>query len=346
MFNNPRRPDNLIKTPGLDPIYEWEATPQEPDIPKDGDKIMSRLFELDRDVDGLIMQTIEEYEPPDALIAGRSILGKDGSRPLFLVGAQQAPIVWEAGDLKNDGSLEKSPATLSVNREGLEFMDRCEIEHGTESVLYISFGSFFWPTQHPEIVEDLVEALLSISPPLPFLFALSSPLANLSPSLSARIKTSPQCLFLPWVPQTLILQHRALGLFLTHGGMNSVTEALIFSIPMILLPFHGDQGTNAILLSSSKHFDAGIEMLQFRTGAALKNGLAYRGGGTRIEGTSVARRRELTDVIERMRSGAEAEKKKRNTKDLGKVWRDSVKEGGSAWKHFQQLDRWMRKKAT
>ncbi|KAH8918775.1 glycosyltransferase family 1 protein [Atractiella rhizophila] len=253
----------------------------------------------------------EKRNHPGALVAGQSILGKEGSRRLFLVGAQQASIVWEAGDLKSDVTLGRPPARLSADREALKLMDRCEIEYGAESVLYINFGSFFWPTQHPEIVEDLIEALLSISPPLPFLFALSSPLANLSPSLSAHIKTSPQCLFLPWVPQTLILQHSALGFFLTHGGMNSVTEALIYSVPMILLPLHGDQGTNAILLSSPKHFDTGIELLQFRTGAALKNGLAYKGGGTRIEGTRTARRKELKDVIERMRSGAEADKTKR-----------------------------------
>ncbi|KAH8930200.1 glycosyltransferase family 1 protein [Atractiella rhizophila] len=341
-FHDPRRqPDRLINTPGLPIVYEWEATPQEPEVPKDVDKIFSRLLELNNDVDGIIFQTIEEYEPPEALMAGQQILGKNGIRPLFLVGAQQPPTVWTAGDSKAAGTLARPLATKDGDTAVFKFLDKCEEEFGARSVLYISFGSFFWPARHPEIVEDIVETLLNMQPPIPFLFALSSPLANLSSALAERIKTSPQCLFLPWVPQTLIFQHPGLGLFLTHGGMNSSTEALIFEMPMILMPFHGDQGTNAIILSSEEYFDVGIELLQFRTGEALEKGLAYRNGGTKIEGTSEARRKELKDVLQRMRAGDEADKKRKNVGQLGTTWRNSIKENGSAWKQFRELDRWM-----
>jgi UDP:flavonoid glycosyltransferase YjiC (YdhE family) len=33
--------------------------------------------------------------------------------------------------------------------------------------------------------------------------------------------------------------------FVTHGGMNSVSEALVYSTPMVVIPFVSDQPVNA-----------------------------------------------------------------------------------------------------
>ncbi|MEZ4726485.1 MAG: glycosyltransferase [Caldilineaceae bacterium] len=43
----------------------------------------------------------------------------------------------------------------------------------------------------------------------------------------------------PSVPQLEILQRAAL--FITHGGMNSTSEALLYGVPVIVVPQHGDQ---------------------------------------------------------------------------------------------------------
>eukprot|EP01126_Amoeba_proteus_P060043 TRINITY_DN7906_c0_g1_i1.p1 TRINITY_DN7906_c0_g1~~TRINITY_DN7906_c0_g1_i1.p1 ORF type:complete len:426 (+),score=73.87 TRINITY_DN7906_c0_g1_i1:74-1351(+) len=52
-----------------------------------------------------------------------------------------------------------------------------------------------------------------------------------------------------YLPQLQILP--LLGAFLTHGGANSVTEALYFGVPMIIVPFYGDQIGNARVLEYS-----------------------------------------------------------------------------------------------
>lgn len=39
-----------------------------------------------------------------------------------------------------------------------------------------------------------------------------------------------------WAPQKLILNHRAIGGFLTHCGWNSVAEAICAGVPMITMP--------------------------------------------------------------------------------------------------------------
>lgn len=45
------------------------------------------------------------------------------------------------------------------------------------------------------------------------------------------------------VPQTEVLQYA--DLFVTHGGMNSISEALVYGVPMVVIPFIADQPTNA-----------------------------------------------------------------------------------------------------
>ena len=48
-----------------------------------------------------------------------------------------------------------------------------------------------------------------------------------------------------WAPQLRILQHKAVRMTIMHGGMNGVSEALYNGVPIIVLPYGGDQGSNA-----------------------------------------------------------------------------------------------------
>ena len=48
-----------------------------------------------------------------------------------------------------------------------------------------------------------------------------------------------------WTPQLRILQHEAVRMTIMHGGMNGVSEALYNGVPIIVLPYGGDQGSNA-----------------------------------------------------------------------------------------------------
>ena len=61
---------------------------------------------------------------------------------------------------------------------------------------------------------------------------------------SVKLKKVPANIHIyPSVPQLAVL--KMADVFITHGGMNSVSEALTFGTPMILLPFVSDQPVNA-----------------------------------------------------------------------------------------------------
>lgn len=45
------------------------------------------------------------------------------------------------------------------------------------------------------------------------------------------------------IPQITVLKQASL--FITHGGMNSVSEALVYGVPMLVIPFVSDQPVNA-----------------------------------------------------------------------------------------------------
>ncbi|CAF2182233.1 unnamed protein product [Brassica napus] len=51
-----------------------------------------------------------------------------------------------------------------------------------------------------------------------------------------------------WAPQVAVLQHRAVGAFLTHCGWNSVVEAVVAGVLMLTWPMRADQYTDATLV--------------------------------------------------------------------------------------------------
>ncbi|KAJ6569747.1 hypothetical protein DFH09DRAFT_1313537 [Mycena vulgaris] len=151
-----------------------------------------------------------------------------------------------------------APPVPPTNALIRSFLDKAVGQYGAKSVLYISFGSLFFPIATPQIVEALVSTLLHLEKPFPFGLI---------------------CDF--WVEQRAILQHPALEWFLTHGGFNSISESLSQGIPLIVWATGAEQPINAALLSSEPN-PVAFELLQIRTGAQLGPSLR---GGPKITGT-------------------------------------------------------------
>ncbi|KHJ75958.1 hypothetical protein OESDEN_24423 [Oesophagostomum dentatum] len=55
----------------------------------------------------------------------------------------------------------------------------------------------------------------------------------------------PNIYTMKWVAQTDLLDDSRMSLFITHGGMNSMLEAMFHGVPMIVVPLFGDQQLNS-----------------------------------------------------------------------------------------------------
>ncbi|KAF6162860.1 hypothetical protein GIB67_021009 [Kingdonia uniflora] len=113
------------------------------------------------------------------------------------------------------------------------------------SVAYISFGTVMAPPPHE--LTALAQGLEASG--VPFLWSIKDKLkVHLPDGFLARTKESG--MVVPWVPQSQVLGHKSVGVFMTHGGWNSVLESITGGVPMICRPFFGDQRLNAGFVSS------------------------------------------------------------------------------------------------
>ncbi|KAK6235924.1 UDP-glucuronosyl/UDP-glucosyltransferase - like 10 [Theobroma cacao] len=138
-------------------------------------------------------------------------------------------------------------------------------KHEPASVVYISFGSVISPPPHELAV--LSEALEESD--LPYLWSFrGNPEQQLPRGFLER--TSSKGKIVPWAPQLKLLQHPSVGVFVTHGGWNSVLESIIGGVPMIFRPFFGDQRLNTRTVEAVWGFGLGLEGGTFTKDGTIK----------------------------------------------------------------------------
>ncbi|CAJ1950189.1 unnamed protein product [Sphenostylis stenocarpa] len=121
-----------------------------------------------------------------------------------------------------------------------------------------------------------------------------------------------------WAPQPLILNHPAVGGFLTHCGWNAVAEAISSGVPMVTMPGFSDQYYNEKLITEVHGF--GVEV-----GAAEWSISPYDGKKEVVSGERIEKA-----VKKLMDKGEEGEKTRKKAKEMQeKAWR-AVQEGGSS----------------
>lgn len=73
-----------------------------------------------------------------------------------------------------------------------------------------------------------------------------------------------------WAPQTQVLAHNAVGVFITHFGCNSIMESIAAGVPMIGRPFIGEQKLNGRLVEAMWEIGLEVEGGVFTKDAIIK----------------------------------------------------------------------------
>ncbi|KAF7003703.1 hypothetical protein CFC21_018993 [Triticum aestivum] len=126
-----------------------------------------------------------------------------------------------------------------------------------------------------------------------------------------------------WAPQLLILNHPAIGGFVTHCGWNSALEAVSAGVPMVTWPRYADQFSNEKLI---------VEVLKVGVSIGAKD---Y---ASSVETHQVIGGEVIAESIGRLMSNNEeggAIRKK--AKDLSVKARTAVENGGSSYNDVGQL---------
>jgi len=111
------------------------------------------------------------------------------------------------------------------------------------SVVYVNYGSItvMTSTQLLEFAWGLAKSgssfVWNIRPDL-----VIGDSTVLPPEFAAAVES--RAMLTSWCPQEAVLQHEAVGVFLTHSGWNSTLESLCAGVPMLSWPFFAEQQTN------------------------------------------------------------------------------------------------------
>ena len=118
-------------------------------------------------------------------------------------------------------------------------------------MVYVALGSLVTP--HEALVHAMAAAFQA-APGARFLWALrQASHAFLPPDLAPPAGAGGgKVLVVSWAAQTAVLAHPAVKLFVTHGGLGSLSEGLAAGKPLVALPFFADQHVNAHHLANRK----------------------------------------------------------------------------------------------
>uniref|UniRef100_A0A0E0GZ75 Glycosyltransferase n=1 Tax=Oryza nivara TaxID=4536 RepID=A0A0E0GZ75_ORYNI len=184
--------------------------------------------------EAVVINTFDELDAP--------------SSPLMGAMAALLPPIYTVGPLhltaRNNLPADSPVAGIGSNLwkeqgEALRWLDG----RPPRSVVYVNFGSItVMSAEHlAEFAWGLAGSgyafLWNVRPDL-----VKGDAAALPPEFAAA--TRERSMLTTWCPQAEVLEHEAVGVFLTHSGWNSTLESIAGGVPMVCWPFFAEQQTN------------------------------------------------------------------------------------------------------
>ncbi|KAH7387543.1 hypothetical protein KP509_16G028600 [Ceratopteris richardii] len=261
-------------------------------------KFMAQLAKTLRNASSIIINTVEELEQ-------EPIAALRASVPIYTVG----PLLLLSG----------RPSRLAVNfwpedDECLQWLD----SQTPSSVLFVSFGSMASPSLHQ--FQELAMGLEASGQRFLWVVRPDSTEVPLQDALPVGFleRTKDRGFIISWGPQLLILSHRSIGGFLTHGGWNSITENLSTgNVPMVCWPHEAEQRLNRRLMCDM--WNIGLRLQQKEDGIVAKE--------------------EIVRVISRLFHGNEARELKEASTHVVQLVTKAIAKGGSSSRNLQDFQR-------
>ncbi|KAL9279726.1 putative UDP-glucuronosyl/UDP-glucosyltransferase, UDP-glycosyltransferase family [Arabidopsis thaliana] len=180
-------------------------------------------------------------------------------------------------------------------------------KRSTASVVYIAFGRVMTPPPGELVV--IAQGLESSK--VPFVWSLQEKnMVHLPKGFLDG--TREQGMVVPWAPQVELLNHEAMGVFVSHGGWNSVLESVSAGVPMICRPIFGDHALNA----------RSVEAV-WEIGMTISSGVFTKDG--------------FEESLGRVLVQDDGKKMKFNAKKLKELAQEAVSTEGSSFENFKGL---------
>ncbi|XWS57312.1 hypothetical protein CRYUN_Cryun09bG0162900 [Craigia yunnanensis] len=128
-----------------------------------------------------------------------------------------------------------------------------------------------------------------------------------------------------WAPQVLILDHEAVGGFMTHCGWNSTIESITAGVPMVTWPLCAEQFYNEKLV---------IDVLKIGVGVGAKAWSRWTDDSTTKFKVTME---DIERAVTRLMVGEEAKEMRNRAKELKIMARKAVEEGGSSYSDLNAL---------
>ncbi|RPD68621.1 UDP-Glycosyltransferase/glycogen phosphorylase [Lentinus tigrinus ALCF2SS1-7] len=305
----------LIRDPFNPPMYDYEYNPQVfPSPPGFVENVMSRIPEMMDKAEGVVTFDAADYAP-HATKQLRSYFAETGRK------------VYYAGPLipRREEDTSKDPRSEEIAK----FLDDKLASHGKGSVIYISFGSMFWPMDNAKLWA-VIDVLMERN--IPFVMSCVAAWSSKPPEeMQEQIARYSHGIMADWVPQHALLNHPATGWYISHGGHNSTLETILAGVPTIVWPIIADQPPNAIHLSET--LDVAFELIEVRHGEGA--GKIYRNGRVPVA-TVDAVKAEMRDILERA-YGEEGARKRVKIMSLRETLQSAWSEDGIAKREVEAL---------
>lgn len=312
----------VVELPGLPPMYDYEFNSHNIDphtLAFSNEVVFAAGYKAFQECDGVVSLGNVSYEPK-ICAAYRTWFAP---RPVYFVGPFLPDEV--SADKQLSHSQEKELNGSPNGAEIKALLENTQKSHGDYSLLYISFGTVFWPVG--ETVWKMLDIVLDMK--IPLILSLN-PRIEMPSYLQEKFKASQLAVVTPWAPQHVILGHRATGFFMTHCGNNSITEAVAHGVPLIAWPLAADQQVNAAYISTS--LNIAYELFETR----VNDGLRPLCRGIKPTGTPEAAEEEFRSVLSKA-WGIDGIQKRENIHALQRKVSSAWKEDGDARKELREF---------